>query len=63
MSVKHIKGTARMSIKVEAVSEERIFVNLLNELQCLPGVDSVEYDGHALPISDLADMDEEQVGA
>jgi predicted butyrate kinase (DUF1464 family) len=58
MSVKHMKGSAKTVIKVEAVAEERIFVNLLNELQAVPGVDSVEHDGHALPIYDIADYDD-----
>jgi putative Mg2+ transporter-C (MgtC) family protein len=63
MSVKHVKGSARMIIKVEAVAEEKIFVALLNDLQSLPGVDSVEYAGGALAISGVPDFDEEQVGA
>jgi len=63
MSVKHLSGSAKTIIKVEAVAEEKIFVALLNELQALPSIGSVEYDGHALPFSDLGDLDEEQVGA
>jgi putative Mg2+ transporter-C (MgtC) family protein len=62
MSVKHTKGGARMTIKVEAMAEEQIFVGLLNDLQSLPGVDSVEYDGHALPITETSELDEEQTG-
>jgi len=58
MSIKHMKGSLRTVIKVEAVAEEKIFVGLLNDLQALPGVDSVTYDGHALPIYDIADFDE-----
>jgi len=58
-SVKRMKGTAKTIIKAEAVAEEKIFVGLLNDLQALPGVDSVQYDGHALPIHDVADYDDE----
>lgn len=63
MMVKHAKGSAKTTIKVEAVAEERIFVMLLSELECLPGVESVEYDGHALAIFESADLEEERVGA
>ena len=63
MSIKHVKGSPKIILKVEAVGEERTFVSLLNDLQLLPGVDSVEYDGHALPISDATELDEGQVGA
>jgi putative Mg2+ transporter-C (MgtC) family protein len=61
MSVKHVKGSSKTVIKVEAIAEERVFVTLLSELQAIPGVDSVEYDGHALPIVDIADFDEEPI--
>jgi len=60
MSVKHTKGLSVSTIKIEAVAQERIFVTLLEELQALPGVESVEYDGHALPIYELGDYDDEQ---
>lgn len=64
MSVKHMKGSSKTVIKVEAVAEEKVFVGLLNDLQALPGVDSVEYDGHVLPIYDIGDYEEgESIGA
>ncbi|HEY9714130.1 MAG TPA: MgtC/SapB family protein [Chroococcales cyanobacterium] len=63
MSVKKVKGSAKMIVKIEALAEERVFVGLLNDLQTLSGVESVEYAGHALPISDFTDFEEEQLGA
>jgi putative Mg2+ transporter-C (MgtC) family protein len=57
MSIKQAKGSPGMIIKVEAVAEEKVFVALLNDLQSLPGVVSVEYTGNALPIVDMADLE------
>ncbi len=48
MSVKHVKGKSNMVMKVEALSQEKLIVNLVNELQGLPGVESVEYAGSEL---------------
>jgi putative Mg2+ transporter-C (MgtC) family protein len=59
MSIKHAKNSGRSVIKIEAAAQEHIFVGLLDELQALPGVESVEYDGHALPLEDAHEPDYE----
>lgn len=48
MSIKNVKGSARTMIKVEAIAEEKTFVSILHELQSMPFIESVEYDGHPL---------------
>ncbi len=63
MTVKHAKGSEKMIVKVEAIAEEKIFVELLHELQSLPEVESVQYDGHVLPIGDIGEFEEEQLAA
>lgn len=69
MSIKHVKGSSRMAIKVEVIAEQNVLVSLLNDLQSLPGIDSVQYTGPALPITgfgdssaEIDDIEEEQVG-
>jgi putative Mg2+ transporter-C (MgtC) family protein len=59
MTIKHAKGE-KMIVKVEAMAEEKVFVGLLHELQSLPEVESVQYDGHVLPISELGEFEDEQ---
>jgi putative Mg2+ transporter-C (MgtC) family protein len=55
MSIKHVKGTARVAIKVEAAAEQERVVGILNHLQTLAGVESVRYAGPALPITGFTD--------
>jgi putative Mg2+ transporter-C (MgtC) family protein len=62
MSIKHAKNSGRSVIKIEAAAQEQIFVALLTELQALPGVESVEYDGHALPLEDAEEGDYDRDG-
>lgn len=58
MSIKHVKGKPNMIIKVETVTQEKLIVNLVNELQALPGVESVEYAGPALLLNTGEQEDE-----
>lgn len=59
MSIKHMPGQHKSCIKVETAGEEHSFAQLLEELQAIPGVDSVAYQGQALPFSEVEDYDEE----
>lgn len=59
MSMKHVKGSPRMVIKVETLAEQDAVVGLLSELQSLPGIESVEYAGPALRIMDFSESTEE----
>lgn len=60
MSIKHVKGKPNMIIKVEAVTQEKLIVNLVNELQGLPGVESVEYAGPALLLG-MSEQEDERL--
>jgi len=60
MTIKHMPGQHRSSIKVDTVGPEESFAQVLEQLQALPGVDSVAYTGNALPISEGEEYDEEQ---
>jgi putative Mg2+ transporter-C (MgtC) family protein len=60
MTIKHVPGQHKSSIKVETAGPEESFVQVLEQLQALPGVDSVAYTGNALPISEVEEYDEEQ---
>lgn len=62
LSIKHVKGKSNMLMKVESVTEEQIIVSLMNELQELPGIESVEYAGPALPFG-LGEVEEERYEA
>jgi hypothetical protein len=46
LTVKHSQGEKTGELRVQAAGQEDVFVKLIEDLQHMPGIEEVEFDGH-----------------